>query len=137
MHYVYSTLTNSTNYVLFEPHADFAIRTHSVLIQGGANVPTKQLVTPLGARTEVADHDMEWLLKDFHFQQHVSKGFIRYEKVKVDVEEVVKDMVDKDNSAPRTPDSEEFKNPLLFNGVEPSSTGKNSYKSKRNRDAPT
>ena len=130
MFYVYSTMTNSTEYVLYAKNSsrDLPIKTHSVLIKGGANLADRVFHTPQGVVTQISDSDMEMLLKDYHFLKHVENGFIKYEKMKDEIEEVVKDMTPRDDSAPKTPDDPEFAE------SEPSNQVKNTFKKKGKRE---
>lgn len=102
MVYVFSTLTNGTNYGLYIKNGDVAIKTGSIKINGGANLANKVLVTPKGAMTVLEDKQFELLQNDPIFKIHLEKGFITFEKKKADVEDVAKDMTSKDASAPIT-----------------------------------
>lgn len=112
MPYVYSTLTNSTTYVHYKPTdpKQLSIRDKSVTIRGGANLPTKTLVTPLGVATKVSDEDMEWLEKDYHFKEHVKQGFLIVDKRNVAPEKMAESMKKRDLSSPKIPTDAEFKN---------------------------
>lgn len=106
MNYIYSTLTCDNLYVDFEFVENAYIRQgkKQVLIKGGANLPTagmKDIITPLGAVTEVTDEDLAFLESNECFKKHVDKGFITVDKSKVKIEKAVKDMKDKDKSAPK------------------------------------
>lgn len=111
MHYVFSTLTATTNYAMYAPNTsrDLPVIERSIIIKGGANLADKHFITPKGVMTEVSDTDLELLMKDYHFQQHMELGFITVERVKADAEVVAADMTSKDASAPMTPDDEKFK----------------------------
>jgi len=100
--FVYSTSSNSSAYILFEHAEDMPIEKQRVTIYGGANVPNKQLVTPRGVVTEVSDEELDFLMKNDGFLQHMKAGFITVEKRKVDVDKVVANMEPKDKSAPLT-----------------------------------
>lgn len=110
--YVYSTATNSITYVEYEKNAsnELAIprkwpdgKPMKVTIQGGHGVATKHFITPKGIITQISDNEMEWLLTNPSFKKHVAKGFMTYDKKKIDPEKKAKDMQDKDGSAPLTP----------------------------------
>lgn len=101
--YVFSTLTANTAYAIYnyESH-DLPIIEKQIVIKGGANLADKNLVTPQGVMTEVSDEDLALLEQDYHFKDHIKNGFIKVEKRKAEVEKAVKDMKDKDRSAPLT-----------------------------------
>lgn len=103
--YVYSTLTCDNNFAIYAQNSnkDLPVVERSILIKGGHGIATKQLYTPRGIMTEISDEDMEILLKDYHFKEQVSHGFITYEKRKVEPEKAVANMTEKDGSAPKTP----------------------------------
>lgn len=109
--FVYCTLTNDHAYTNFKPQDNpgqpLEIESQ-VIIKGGANLATSQLITPLGARTEVSDDQLEALEKNSTFQKHKSQGFIKVTHHKEDADEAVHDMQAKDAAAPKTPDSPEF-----------------------------
>jgi hypothetical protein len=110
--YVYSTATNSIIYAEYEKNAssDIAIfkkwpdgKPMKVVIHGGHGVANKHFLTPKGVVTQIQDHEMEYLLTNEAFIRHMDKGFMTYDKKKVDPAKKVKDMEDKDGSAPITP----------------------------------
>ena len=104
--YVYSTLTSDNFYVAYSTPVDKNQLPHimkKVLIKGGNAVAQKNLWTPHGVMTEVSDEEMEILQKDHNFKMHEKNGFIKVEKKEVPVKKVVKDMAEKDGSAPKTP----------------------------------
>lgn len=115
MHYVYSTHTNSVNYVEFEKNTNrnYNIIKRSFTIAGGHGLCTKNLVTPQGVLTIVhKDEDMEWLLSLPSFQKDIKNGYIRHSKRKEETEKVVrKDMRLKDGSAPKTPSDYKVRDP--------------------------
>ncbi len=112
MPYVYSTLTADTAYCAWErAHSGEMKAQRTILIQGGANLANKYIETPKGVATFVTDENLEILEKDPTFQFHVEKGFLTIEdrKIKTDigdrktkVDKVVKNMEEKDRSAPKT-----------------------------------
>jgi hypothetical protein len=123
--YIYSTLSCDNKYVRYVPvtpankdlqkelpliHTGPDGREHHVLIKGGANVARKDgaMDTPAGVRTKVSDEDWEWLQKDPHFLQHQKNGFIKVTDAVTNPDKVSKDMVNKDKSAPKTPDDPEY-----------------------------
>lgn len=110
--YVYSTATNSITYVEYEKNAssDIAIvktwpdgLPMKVTINGGHGVANKHFLTPRGVVTQIQDREMEYLLTNEAFIRHVDKGFMVYDKKKVNPEKKARDMQDKDGSAPITP----------------------------------
>lgn len=106
MHYVYSTLTCDNIYTGYSKPADrnaLPLPIKQVTIRGGSNVANKHFVTPKGVVTQVNDEDLEFLESNPGFKQHKENGFIKVEKKEVDVEKVVKNMREKDLSAPKTP----------------------------------
>ena len=106
MFFVYSTLTCDNTYAIYKQTdvKSNAIISHKILIKGGHGVATKQFVTPYGVMTEIEDSDMDLLREDYHFKNHVEKGFIKViKKREYDVEKACKDLKDKDRSAPKTP----------------------------------
>lgn len=108
MPYVYSTATNATAYVEYKPDLDknsgFAEVGKKVIIHGGHGVATKQFVTPKGVATKVSQEDLDFLLKNKSFQNHMKAGFITYDKSKVDTEKRAANMTKADGASPLTPD---------------------------------
>lgn len=103
MHYVFCTLSCDQAYTKYEKGADGSnIVVGSIFIAGKANITNKNLITPKGMMTEVSDSDMEFLMGDYHFNEHVKNGFITVESKAAPVESVVRDMKAKDSSAPKT-----------------------------------
>ena len=111
MPYIHSTLTNDTAYASYVKTGDGSPNKieRQVLIKGGANRATKQLVTPLGAVTSVTDEELEFLEKNELFQQHKKGGFIKVTKWDSNPDRAVHDMTPKDGCAPKTPDDPEYK----------------------------
>ena len=103
--YVYSTLTNSNDYVAYMPTdvKSNAIIKKSVTINGGHLLATKHLVTPKGVVTEVSDDDMKVCELDPGFQEHLKNGFLKIEKKNVAPEKIAANMAPKDGSTPKTP----------------------------------
>jgi hypothetical protein len=108
-HYVYSTLTNSVIYTPGDKnsplHANpMLARIH---IRGGANIAHRTisggLYTPKGVMTEVTDDQMDALKANQHFQNHVEKGFINFEKKKVKLEKGIANLEEADKSRPYDP----------------------------------
>jgi hypothetical protein len=113
--YVYSTLTAGQEYTGWIKGAgNLPKRKHSVRINGGANLYSKRLITPLGVVTEISKEDLSFLRAHKVFQKHEKNGFLRIETQKREVEVVVADMEHRDASAPDTP--EDFVNKSLDDG---------------------
>lgn len=103
-HYAYNTMTAGVTYTLYEENpSGLNVVKAQVDIAGGANVPNKNLVTPLGVVTEITDDQLDILKQIPLFHEHVKNGFLVIQKRKDDVEAVVPDMVSRDDSAPLTP----------------------------------
>lgn len=79
------------------------VRGPSITIKGGANVVSKNLITPRGICTPVTAEDLKLLEENKVFQRHVKRGFITVEKSKAKADTVAKNMTAKDESAPKTP----------------------------------
>jgi hypothetical protein len=115
MNYVYSTLSCSNVYPIYDKQVGGNTTVvHNIKINGGANVMQHKRVdvsmgggvipleTPRGVVTVVDDSDMEFLLKDATFQQHMKNGFITFDKKEKPVEKVVESMTPADDSAQLT-----------------------------------
>lgn len=105
MPYVYSTLTCDNEYAAYVKTGDREQQrvTHSVLIKGGHGVINKNFLTPQGVATEVSDEDLEFLKGVPAFQEHEQRGFITYDKKKVETEKVAVNMKGRDKSAQIVP----------------------------------
>ena len=110
--YVYSTATNSITYVEYEKNTnrDISIakkwpngKEMRVTINGGHGMSNKHFVTPQGVVTQITEDELEMLLANPSFVRHMDKGFMSYDKKKVDPAKKAKDMEEKDGSAPITP----------------------------------
>ena len=104
MNYIYSTLTAPnlyTNYV--KSNSDLPIVESKVLINGGANVASKNLITPYGVVTSVTDEQLEALQQNDDFKLHVENGFIKISTAKEDADVVAADMNSRDDAAPIVP----------------------------------
>jgi hypothetical protein len=102
--YIYSTLTASNEYRGYTDNKDVKGVKWSIEIKGGANVASKNLITPYGVLTVVTDEELLLLQSNTSFNNHVERGFITVEKKKSEVERVAKNMKKKDSSAPLTPE---------------------------------
>lgn len=104
--YVYSTITADVVYTKYKPTGDksLPVAERRVLIKGGNMVAQSgNFYTPHGVVTEVSKEEMEMLEQDYHFNKHKERGFIKVEKKEVPIKKVVKDMAEKDGSAPKVP----------------------------------
>ena len=108
MPYVYSTITNTTEYCEYktDPEArQLPILLRKVAILGGSGVANKHMVTPRGVVTKVTDDELEFLKGNKAFQRHMARGFIRIDTAKIDADLVAADMTKGDDSAPKTPET--------------------------------
>lgn len=112
VYYVYSTATCSAQYITYEENSsrDIAVvkkkpngKPMKVTINGGHGIADKHMFTPRGVVTIVEDDDMEMLLKNDNFLQHMQSGHISYDKKRVKIIKKVENMAEKDGSAPYTP----------------------------------
>jgi hypothetical protein len=104
-HYVYSTLSNDNWYQNYNPGgADLPVAEGGVLIRGGANIPDKRLITPMGVANSVTTEELEYLRANHVFKVHEKNGFIRVSDKKADPEVVAADMEGRDVSAPIVPE---------------------------------
>ena len=107
MPYVYSTATSAITYVEYEPDIEkksgHSKIVRKVTINGGHGVATKNLITPKGIMTKITDDDFEWLVQQPSFQNHMKRGFMSYDKNKIDPEKKAANMAKGDQSAPLTP----------------------------------
>lgn len=104
--HVYSTLTNSQQYPLYErdPQGNAHILAH-VHINGGAGLANKHLITPLGVMTAISEKALEHLEKSHVFQKHVERGFISVRRDQVDIERAIAQHTsERDPSAPIVPE---------------------------------
>jgi len=103
MVFVYSTLTHSYKYPIWLMHNNVPKIASSVTIQGGANLPSKQLVTPKGVLTTITDEQYDRLQQNKAFQRHLKANHLKVETQEYAADDVAKDMEPKDGSAPMTP----------------------------------
>lgn len=103
MPYVYSTLTCDNEYADWIKAGDQQSILRTVKVNGGHGVMNKNFMTPLGVVTEVSDEDMDFLMKNTHFQLHMENGFIKVDKKKQEPEKIAADMKRRDKSAPIVP----------------------------------
>lgn len=118
--YIYSTLSNTQNVVVYQPYPGAksgtenkqgsskpSVRQKVIHIHGGANVADHVMHTPRGAVTVVNDAELAALKKTSCFNRWLERGFVTVETSKVDADEVAKDMTAKDKSAQTTIDDHE------------------------------
>ncbi len=105
MPFIYSTLTSSQRYVKWSdaPAGGTPREERAILINGGANVANKNIITPQGVVTEVSDSDLALLKENKLFKTHLDNGFITIQEKETSVEKVVSNMESRDESAPLTP----------------------------------
>lgn len=110
MFYVYSTLTSSNDYAIYEKNnaKDLPKINRVIRIEGGSNVANKNLITPRGVVTSVSDSNYEALKENYHFKKHLENGFLSVVKKEVKIEKVISSLEKKDKSAPKTPNDVEF-----------------------------
>jgi hypothetical protein len=102
--FVYSTLTNSLTIADYiKRDGGVPTKKRQVLINGGANLASKHLITPQGVVTELSNDDYDFVKENKMFQRMVERGFIKVDAKKMDVEKVVADMESRDESAPLVP----------------------------------
>lgn len=94
--YVYSTLSSDQ---------DYGTKAGVVRIKGGANVSNKNLVTPRGVVTEVTEAQLDALQHHAVFQAHATNGFITVSLSERKVDQMVRDMEQRDGSAQETPET--------------------------------
>lgn len=122
-HYVYSTLTNSQKYAIYEnkvPDGQAPALLGSVFIKGGTNMSHgafPHFETTRGVVTHITDEQLSQLEKNHDFQRHKKGGFIVVRPDNVDPEKVMgSGMEYADNSAPLTPQSAELNKPDTKDG---------------------
>lgn len=104
--YIFSTLTASQKYPLWArtPGRDIPHMVSYVLIHGGANLPSKVLVTPRGVMTPVSDEQYKCLTRCSGFQNHLKNGYLKVEDQPFNPDIVAENMKSKDSSAPMVPE---------------------------------
>lgn len=107
--YIYSTLTADQIYTSYKTSPNgVPTATSKVLINGGANLMTKHMVTPRGVVTEVTPEELAELRTNEVFKLHLSNGFLQISEAKTDVEKAAADMTGRDQSAPIVEQDEEM-----------------------------
>lgn len=96
--YVFSTLAAAQAYRIGDGPEE-------VIIQGGAGIANKNLITPRGVVTPItAEQYAELSSTNEVFKLHVENGFITVTDKETDVEKVAADMNQNDPSKPDTPE---------------------------------
>lgn len=108
MPYIFSKLAADMQYVVWKEPDDKNAKTRrfperKILVKGGAGVASKHLVTPEGIVTEVTDEELALLEAHSLFQLHKKNGFIKVENKEVKIDKAVRDMEERDFSAPKRP----------------------------------
>lgn len=106
MPYIYSTLSCPQRYTKYTDAVAGGVprEERAVLVQGGANVANKNLITPRGVVTEVTDEELVLLRQNPLFVTHETNGYVAVEERKADVEKVVTNMEARSPDAPLTPE---------------------------------
>ena len=74
-----------------------------IVINGGANVANDHVITPKGVVTLVSEEDYKILKDHPSFKGYLERGFVTVDiENKKTVEKAVKNMTEKDKSAPKT-----------------------------------
>ena len=105
--YIYSTLSCDQAYTLYMPakegrDAPPPAVVGTVYVNGRANIADKNFLTPKGMLTVASEEDYALLQSSDVFKRHLEAGYIHVEDKKHEVDNVVKDMTEKDKSAPLT-----------------------------------
>lgn len=106
-YYVYSTLTGANLYQNHLPMKDGEGNNlpvpdgEGILIEGGAGVASKNLITPRGVVSGPFDESqITYLQANPVFQLHEKNGFVTIDNRKLDPDVVAADLVGRDKSAP-------------------------------------
>lgn len=104
MAYILSKLPNAQCYTQYVKGINnINLPNAQIVINGGADITNKNLVTPQGVVTQITDNELEILKVNLDFQKHLEKGFIKYYKIRPDEEKEASKM-ERDASAPLTPE---------------------------------
>ena len=77
MAFIVSRLTATVEYTIYvKGNTDIPQVQRSIIVQGGADVMNRSLVTPLGVGTSVTDEELEALEAHPVFALHKSNGFV-------------------------------------------------------------
>lgn len=117
--YVYSTMAQTVAYAFYRPKLDpsnLHEEEYRVVINGGAGVIKKNLITPKGTATKITEDQFQALMHGFKkqdgldrakgihpvFKHHMDYGYIIVERIKVHPNKAARDMTPRDNSAQHT-----------------------------------
>lgn len=97
MPYILSTMGCGVNYAIYGKTAGgLPVVKREIVVNGGAGVINKALITPQGVVTKVSDEELELLESNPLFRMHKAGGYVKVQKSeKTDT----KDMTQKDASA--------------------------------------
>lgn len=98
--YIYSTLSASVAYTVYRKSTgnDLPQAQDRIVIEGGAGVINKNLVTPRGVVTVIDEEKLALLQEVRLFRKHVENGFIKIAKSEADPDKVAVDMEQRDKS---------------------------------------
>lgn len=105
MNHIYSTLTCDNAYTVYEKTAGgLTIPKAEIVVNGGAGLANKYLITPLGTVTTVSDDELALLKTNPVFVEHVKNGFLVVQEggKANDAEKVASNMSYDHGSAPLT-----------------------------------
>ena len=106
MPYIASTMSSTVHY--HDYHKSLSGANHikrTVTVKGGAGVAKGSnggIHTPDGLLTKVTTDELEFLMQDDTFKQHLAGGFVSVLNHEAAPEKFVKDMVKRDGAAPLT-----------------------------------
>lgn len=114
-YYVYSKMAAGVSYNKYSGGGDTLRKiVHSITVKGGAGVANKNIITPMGVRTEITAEDRDELLQNKVFQKHMRAGFVTIEEHAQDPDKVATNLTEgPDPSAPLTPADFDTENPEL------------------------
>lgn len=127
MPFIVSTLSSDQAYTAWnKPEVDSkskvsrpAIKGGIILVKGKANITTKNLITPEGTLTSVTEEQLESLKTIKAFNDHLAGGHLKIINRESPVEKAVRDMKDRDESAPLNIEKGDFKPGGRAAGVAP------------------
>lgn len=102
--YVASTLSNSVDYTLYEVSKNVGEMPRpraSVLVEGGANVANKKIVTPQGVITRISDEEAGLLEQNEVFKLHKANGYVQIlDSAPKNADDAAADMTGREPAAP-------------------------------------
>lgn len=103
MSFIYSRLAADQAYTIYVPGTteQVPVVEQTIIVKGGADVASRNIITMQGIVTEVTDAQLEALQKNHVFGVHLKNDHIVIDKKKRDADEVGADLK-KDNAAPKT-----------------------------------